>query len=407
MRSFILALAICASGCGARTGLHVHDAAVPVADGGRVHDAFVLDAPLVADAGTDAGSDSGSAERDAGVDAGPPDAGSCDAPLLTIGFRDRFCGIDLLLGEQRKQVLSLHVRNSADRAMRIVRWQVDAYRGDPADCAPRTISRVRLRNSATGESYGQASLTLIPGGGGNFHAVIRPDRLRIPVGEMDISVELDFAAFTDGGCSGWVTTIGFASWVDIDAVWEDGTPIHTDCVCSCLAGTPFYLQTGFLDVHRARISVRNADISRTVVATGEQYLGGFTVRNEPNVGSYTATVGVMNLGLRGIFGGDRRPRTLRLYRDAIAPGNLVASTVLAELRPTETTWRDEDFADTDIASGMIREFLVTLESDGVVVGSQLTLDVVGMTWSDGFARSGSLACGFPITGSTATFAPTP
>ncbi|MEK7073376.1 MAG: hypothetical protein AAB974_02985 [Patescibacteria group bacterium] len=66
MRSLFLALAFCASGCGARSGLECPE--VPV----RIADAGIPDAPLPVDGGTDAGSD-------AGVDAGPP-APTCVEP---------------------------------------------------------------------------------------------------------------------------------------------------------------------------------------------------------------------------------------------------------------------------------------------------------------------------------------
>ncbi len=399
MRSLMILLAFCAGGCGARTGLADRDAAVPVADAGAP------DAPLLADAGTDAGSDSSRAELDAGVDAGPSDADTCDEPLLVIEQQDRdFCPghypnrDSLLLGENGRTIMFLDIRNRSSRTMRVTRWNFSVYVGFDDDRALRSIRRLWLRDAATRISYGEG--VPVRHDASNLDVPIRPADFLIPPGTMTVAVEIDLAAYVDGGSAGWDASFGFASWADVDVIWEDGSVIPSACVCSCLAGTPFYLSTGFLDVFRARFWIDSPLHAVIVEVGGERQVGEFRAGNEANAGNYAATLQAVTLGLSGIS--HREGHTLRLYVDTVDPAHLIGSTVIGAGFPTVVEFRDADLVDVAVPAGMFRNLYVTIDTDGFMSSQTLQVDVQAATWSDGVAITGDVACE-PVEGYYVTF----
>ena len=392
MRALLLA-SLLLPGCYLSHERAMTDAAVPVADAGLVPDTSV------SDAGTDA-------RGDTGVDAGPPDAGVCDEPLLSIEESPIRCG-HLLLGSRQRQVFALDLHNRSDRAMRVVRWAIAFDRGLPEDCGPRTVLRVGLYDPLTGAPYGIAMPTerTIDA---NFEAIIRPEAFTIPPGDSTVSVRVDLNSYVDGGCSGWYTEFGFASWIDIDAVWEDDRmPLPEECICSCLGGTPFFIGTGPTNTYRATLTTWADGTAWTRLATGEQEIGRFVASNPMNEGNYTATVTEMAFGFTGVFGGDERPRTLRVYRDAVVPENLLASTTFPTGMVGTAFWRDEIFTDMDVAAGTIRDIVVTLDVDGVFTSAALQVELLEARWTDGVSRVVRSICDGPTTAGTVTFAPAP
>lgn len=402
MRSLTLMLAFCAGGCYCSHTIEPVDAAGPVTDAGLLPDV------LVPDASSDAGSD-------AGGDAGLPDGGYCSAPMLVIErWDDLWCWSDLQLGDTDRGIWGFAFWNRTSREMRVLRMRVHMYRGAPEDCALRTLRRIDLQDRG-GPLVMHGSEMPVSSADGYYEVVFHPDDLRIPPGRRYIVVDAELATYLDGGCSGWGTGFWFVPQNDLEVVWEDGGDVPRDAICSFNAdGLPFgTFDTVRMETRRVSLGMAGAGVSSTRIASGEQEIGRFTGFAFANAGNYSATVDALGFGFEGVFGGDMRPRSLRVYRDVVSPETLLASRTFPDGQLPPTSWSSEEFADVAVAPGTPVDFILTFDADGIFPGAFVRTDLVTIRWSDGVTSStrigvGDGGCRVPIvTGTTTSFAPAP
>lgn len=158
--------------------------------------------------------------------------------------------------------------------------------------------------------------------------------------------------------------------------------------------------SSWFTIYRSVLSIARHASSPSGLTSGasEQLVARFVLTNT-SPGDYTLNVRLLNLDIGSTIA-NTAPRTIRVYRDSVTTGNLLAShTFAAGEFFSDTEWTDEQFEDFDVSPGN-RDIFVTLDTTDAATDKRLTVGIgEGVTWSDGVSEI--LECdSLPVVGNT-------
>lgn len=383
MRSLMLMFAICASGCGcgARTGVSIRDAAVSVADSGRDElDAFVPDASLVADGGTDADSDAG--PSDAGSDA------SCPNGVFIIDRDPEWTRSETIYAGLRDAELTyITLENRSDATRCLGRLLISASplaTGAPADCLPDVLGSARLW------PIGYESPPSVHPDGRGMHWLWLPwHDVCVPRGETwRLGVFIDTMTMMRPECdaAGAEFTL---STSEVGIVEPGGSAAPGVCVASS-SGLPLdVISLARLTFYQYRLRITTMTDSTELVPGGPQEVARYLATNLVGGASPQVTIRAMDIDTGGIFPIDARPRTLRLYRDAVVPANLLFERTFPDgMPPAHIPLTDAEFPDVLIGTAGATTFIATVDTDGFARGATFGVGLENIRWSDGAEHTG-------------------
>ncbi len=152
------------------------------------------------------------------------------------------------------------------------------------------------------------------------------------------------------------------------------------------------------------ITVPTGAPSGLVSPSPEQTVGAFVITNGP--GAFTMVLKGLTLTLSSTIS-NTAPRLVRVYRDTVNAGTLVASgspclspVTVCSFAPM--TFDDASFVDTDISPNMSRTFFVTADTSDATTGNTFTASIPhnGVLWSDGITPAITIFDGLPLAGNT-------
>lgn len=370
MRSLIFALAFCMSGCYLSHERAAVDAAVPVADAGAP------DAPLPADGGTDAGSD-----------AGPPDAG-CPNGVFVIDRDPEWMRSETIYAGYRDAELTyITLENRSDATRCLGRLLISASQlatGASADCLPELLGSARLWPIG----YESPPNVTPPGRGMYWWWFPRRD-ICVPRGETwRLGVFIDTMTMMRPECdaAGAEFTL---SLIDVGIVEPGGSAAPGVCTVSS-TGLPLdVVSLARLALYRYRLRITTMTDSAALMPGGPQEVARYLAANLVGDGSPPVTIRAMDIDTGGIFLADVRPRTLRLYRDAVVPANLLFERTFPDgMPPAHIPITDAEFPDVRIGSAGGVTFVATIDTDGFSSGATFGVGLENIRWSDGLERTG-------------------
>jgi hypothetical protein len=240
------------------------------------------------------------------------------------------------------------------------------------------------------------------------NAVFTGINLKIPAGgSKTLTVKADVATASEGGTS--ASTHAFAILHD-DGIAATETVVvkgsQSGTVLTEAADTiDFYGKTdtvldtdqtgNTMTVYRTKVSVAWATDTPTGARTGQsaETVAKFNVTNSANVGSYAATIKYINFALSTTISNTAN-RSLKVYKDSITSGNLVATTGwlaagvqnFGDTALTNGTSNATNFVDVEIAAGATKLFIVTLDTTDATATGDFSLSVniadADISWSD-------------------------
>lgn len=321
-----------------------------------------------------------------------------------------------------------------------------------AMAATGTLRNLKLINVATGVQYGGTIASLDSSSTGDTTAAVaifdNISNLRIPKsGSIVIKAVSDLSSEVDGGVSSsthrlvihpdyanlnvltdGAAAAGGSSTRSVIATGADsGFSISTTSLdfngSSANSNTDVYQVSGSaFDAFRTKLTIAKSSSSPTGVSSGadDQTVAIFVASNSANVGSYTATLKLLNLNIGStISPSQTSTREMKVFKDSVATGNVLANTNAnigsGGLKFTSTAYTEGAFDDTDISAGGSRTYLATIDTQDATTDQRLTVgigtagiasnggNVPSMIWSDGTTGTITIVDSLPITGNTLSY----
>lgn len=346
-----------------------------------------VDSDTDADVDSDSDSDSDSdGDADSDVDVNTDADGDCDSGgwLRVTLDPETPLSRQLVMGASEREVARFTIAASPEEGVSLSRIPL-VFLFDPWDeRSPGTVRNIKLWDVLTGRQLGGTVASLEADGSTAIEDII----LDIPAGEsLTVSVEVQLTTYDGGGLSGTTFRV---------SIPEDG------CDGEAIFANPF-------TIYRTVLTVALAADSPSGITTGasEQSVAKFVVTNSMNVGSYSATISRFDLDVGSTIE-TTAPRAIRLYKDSVAVGNLIAEYVFpAGMAPSDVDF--ESFEETEIAgsnsSDSTRTFIVTMDTSDAGTDERLTvsLDVGDIVWSDGIVEEITEVDSLPVAGRTLSY----
>lgn len=250
----------------------------------------------------------------------------------------------------------------------------------------------------------------------NLSLVIPADSSKI------VTVKADVTPYTEGGTS--ASTHALAILPDYDGVTASnqegvtalgngsGSSI-TGSLLDFTASPDAGVTTNTMTVYRTKITAAWASDTPSGAATpGTGYLiAKVNVTNSSNVGSYAATIRVMNIGLtesgfNSIAAGTAR--TLSVYKDNLSTTPLDTTTYgdpYANIDIGNSGFLAADMTDVEIAAGATKTILWTLDTNDAGTTDSLSVNIEAgdIVWYDGVTDSITTVNSLPLTAKTFTY----
>jgi len=308
----------------------------------------------------------------------------------------------LVMGATDQEVAKFKLEASASEDLDITQLTIS---DSVSSGATGTLKNIKITDGTT--TWGPVMLDTTYATTTYAHATFTGMNLTIPAGSSKtLTVKADVATASEGGAS--ASTHAFA------ILHNDGITGETVVVKGAQSGTvlteaantiDYYGKTdtvldtdqtgNTMTVYRTKISVAWATDTPTGARTGQsaETVAKFNVTNSANVGSYAATIKYINFALSTTISNTAN-RSLKVYKDSITSGNLVATTGwlaagvqnFGDTALTNGTSNATNFVDVEIAAGATKLFIVTLDTTDATATGDFSLSVniadADISWSD-------------------------
>jgi hypothetical protein len=262
--------------------------------------------------------------------------------------------------------------------------------------ATGTIKNVKVYDGTT--QIGQ-TINFTADNGTSTYAVLDGLNLTIPKNSSKVlTVKGDLTSFDEGGAAGTYHALS------IYPKYDD----TNDSITAVGAASGQSITAGFLDfgttpdqqvfgntmvVYKALVYVSWAsDTPSGATGAGSAYtVAKINIVNNTNVGNYSATIKSLNFAISQTGISNTADRELKIYKDAISVGNLIATT---QWLGTAT----ENFGNTnitaagfnsgngvEISSGATKTFFITMDTNDAGTNDRLSIyvDSADVVWNDG------------------------
>jgi hypothetical protein len=318
-----------------------------------------------------------------------------------------------------------------------------------AGASSGTLKNLKLIDATSGTQYGGtvASMDSTVATGSTVAPVAVFDNIsNLAVtknNSVSVKVVADFATYTDAGISSSthkiailpsymgaydgngaatstpqtsysVIATGKDSGFAITGCWLDFNGSSTESL------TDTYVLGNYQDIFRTKITVAKAADAPSGLTSGstEQTVAKFVVTNSSNVDNQVATVKLMNLDIGSTIS-NTAARAIKIYKDSVTTGNIVASTTTPCFGTASTIcafgatgFADAGFTDTDVSAGSSRTFIVTMDTSDATTQKNLTVGLATtatyasrfpLLWSDGVTSSVTMVDSLPVSGNTLSY----
>ena len=321
--------------------------------------------------------------------------------------------------------------------------QTLAFNMDATTAATSVLKNIKLINSS-GQQIGP-TIGGLTAETASTSAFVKFDNLtlNIPASQSAVlSVRADLASYLEAGLSttGQALTItleagAVAAGVGNGDYDPDTTGAQTSIVVignqsgNSLSGTDVDYSSSTTDadqngnqmtLYRTKLGVAYASDSPSGSSTGsgEQTVAKVAVSNTANVGSYDATLALLNftLGQTGIS--NTADRVARVYKDSVLSANQLATTtwdltatsaIFSFSSPSGSGFEDNQtttgFTDLTISAGTSRTLVVTLDTTDAGTNDRLSFQISAgqITWGDGVTTSITTVNDLPLLAKTLTY----
>ena len=252
--------------------------------------------------------------------------------------------------------------------------------------------------------------------------------LTVPAnGSKTLTVKADVSTADAGAVTGSTHTFGILANPDstaAEAITVKGASSGTVLTVSG-STLKFYSKTDTatnldqtarqMTVYRTKLSVAWASDtpSGSAVGMSDATVAKIVVTNSANVGSYAATVKAMNFAISHTGISNTATRTLKVYKDTITIGNLVATTSwvasqnFGNTALTNGTSNTTNFVTTEISAGSTKTFIVLVDTSDAGSDDKFSIymDASNMTWNDGTSGSSDITSvnTLPLSAKTLTY----
>lgn len=315
------------------------------------------------------------------------------------------------MGQTRVEIFRF--RNEAG-----VEEEVDITRIPLLREGPGNLHNIRLHDAVTDEQFGGTYPAFDADGGVLFDSI---SNMRVPrSGARIVKALADVGRLIDGAVSG----DRFRFVILNQETVEPGAPLVAFRALGVESGWFFTAEDVFFSgnsiwgppavegsvysswftIYQSVLSIARSSASPSGVTSGasEQLVARFVLVNT-SPGDYMLTLRLLNLDIGSTIA-TTAPRTIRVYRDSVTVGNLLAShTFAAGEFFSDTEWTDEEFEDVDMSPGT-RDIFVTADTSDAATDKRLTvgIDLEDVIWSDG--ESEILECdSLPVAGNTLSY----
>ncbi len=344
------------------------------------------------------------------------------------------------MGNTGKEFSRFKFEASINEDIDVTKIVVSDFMQAGAIAATGTLKNIKLIDASTGTQYG-GTIASLDGSSSSIAPVaifenisnLRVERSNAKV----LKVVADASSYIDGGVSSsshrmsiFPTYVSIAtgndsgtvslSLLSITATGRDsgfsisGTSLDFNSNSSN-TNTDALVNGSSHDVFRAKLTVAKHASSPSGVTSGasEQTVARFVVTNE-SPGNYTATLNLMDLDVGSTISGTTT-RNIKVYKDSVTSGNLLATTNGCTNVGGTCIWGDTDFNhnsaadsdafdDVDVSVGS-REIYVTADTSDAATDKRLTvgLDTGDIRWTDGVTTNISTVDSLPIAGNTLSY----
>ncbi|MDD4333071.1 MAG: hypothetical protein PHT51_03070, partial [Patescibacteria group bacterium] len=273
-----------------------------------------------------------------------------------------------------------------------------------------TISKIALNDLLTAASTGSIKNLKVYDGttqigqtvnfttayGTTTYAILDGLNLTIPRNSNKIlTVKGDLTSYDEGGISASTHRISIYPTYDgtnepITAVGAASGQSITGAYLDISSTTDAEVKGNTMAIYKALISVAWAsDTPSGAVGGGSAYtVAKVNIVNATNVGNYSATVKNLNFAISQTGISNTADRQLKVYKDAISAGNLLATTQWIGTGTENfgnTAIAAGDFVDVEISSGATKTFIVTMDTNDAGTNDRLSIyvDTADVDWYDG------------------------
>ena len=279
-----------------------------------------------------------------------------------------------------------------------------------------TIMNLKLMDGTT--QVGQ-TVNFTGSYGTTTYAVFDGINLVIPKNSSKVlSITADINSYDNGGISGSGQTLAILTTFDgtnepVTAVGSSSGQSITGAYLDINSTTDGDVNANQMGVYRSLISVAWASDTPSGSAVGG---AGYTVAkvnvtNATNVGSYSATLKSLNFAISQTGISLTGSKTLKIYKDSISSGNLMATTQWVGTGTENfgnTTMAPAGFNSgngVEISSGATKTFIITMDTEDAGTNDRLSIyvDSTDVVWTDGVTTIINAVNTLPLTPKTLTY----
>ena len=249
------------------------------------------------------------------------------------------------------------------------------------------------------------------------HAKFTNLDLTIPVDStVMVTVKVDATPYSSGAVSGSTHTLAILANYNggNEGVTAFGVSSGTELTGATLdfsASPDADVTVNQMTVYRTKLTAAFASDSPSGATTGGTgaTVAKFVVTNSANVGNYSATIKVMNIGMdqTGISIPAATNRALTIYKDSLATSALATTNYGTANNGnfTDSAFTDAGFTDVEITPGTSKTFFVTLDTNdaGTTDSLSINLEASDITWTDDVTSSITTVNSLPLTPKTLTY----
>ena len=231
-----------------------------------------------------------------------------------------------------------------------------------------------------------------------------------------VTVKVDATPYSSGAVSGSTHTLAILANYNggNEGVTAFGVSSGTELTGATLdfsASPDADVTVNQMTVYRTKLTAAFASDSPSGATTGGTgaTVAKFVVTNSANVGNYSATIKVMNIGMdqTGISIPAATNRALTIYKDSLATSALATTNYGTANNGnfTDSAFTDAGFTDVEITPGTSKTFFVTLDTNdaGTTDSLSINLEASDITWTDDVTSSITTVNSLPLTPKTLTY----